>query len=336
MDINMTELRALEREREIPLGVLIPAIEQAMRLAYERTPGATAHARVDLDRRTGHVTVWAQEVDEDGVVTREWEDTPQGFGRVAASTARQVILQRLRDVEDAQVMGNFQGREGDIVAGIIQQGRDPRMVHLDLGGIEGILPPHEQIPGESYPHGDRIRALVLDVTRGPKGPSITPSRSHPNLVKRLFALEVPEVADGRVEIASIAREAGHRTKIAVRPTQGGVNARGACIGPNGQRVRAVVNELKDEKIDIVDYSDDPAAFVAAALSPARVNSVEIIDERAHAARAIVPDFQLSLAIGREGQNARLAAKLTGWRIDIRSDAAPVPEDDAAPSADKEG
>ncbi|MDR1825337.1 MAG: transcription termination factor NusA [Bifidobacteriaceae bacterium] len=330
MDINMAELRALERERDIPMSLLIPAIEQAMRLAYERTPGAAKSARVELDRKTGHVTVWAQERDAEGTVTREWEDTPSDFGRVAASTARQVIIQRLRDVEDAHVMGTFQGKEGDIVAGVIQQSRDPRIVQVDVGGVEAVLPPHEQVPGETYRHGERIRALVLDVTRGPKGPSITLSRSHPNLVSRLFALEVPEVADGRVVIASIAREAGHRTKIAVRATQTGINAKGACIGPMGQRVRAVMNELGEEKIDIVDYSDEPTEFVAAALSPARVSSVEILDARAHTARAIVPDFQLSLAIGREGQNARLAAKLTGWRIDIRSDAAPTPE---APKAE---
>jgi len=321
VDINMAELRALEREREIPLDILVPAIEQALRFAYERTPGAAASARVELDRKTGHVSVYAQELGEDGLVQREWEDTPQGFGRVAAATARQVIVARLRNAEDAQVLGSFQGREGDVVAGVIQQGRDPRLVQVDLGGVEALLPPHEQIPGETYKHGERIKALVLDVTRGPKGPAITLSRSHPSLVKRLFALEVPEVADGRVEIASIAREAGHRTKIAVRATQSGLNAKGACIGPMGSRVRAVMAELGEEKIDIVDFSEDPAKFVAAALSPARVSTVTVIDERAHSARAIVPDFQLSLAIGREGQNVRLAAKLTGWRIDIRGDQA---------------
>ncbi|MDR1798331.1 MAG: S1 RNA-binding domain-containing protein, partial [Bifidobacteriaceae bacterium] len=258
MDINMAELRALERERDIPMSVLIPAIEQAMRLAYERTPGAAKSARVELDRKTGHVTVWAQEPDGEGGML-EWEDTPKGFGRVAASTARQVIIQRLRDVEDAHVMGTFQGKEGDIVAGVIQQSRDPRMVQVDVGGVEALLPPHEQVPGETYTHGTRIRALVLDVTRGAKGPSITLSRSHPNLVSRLFTLEVPEVAEGLVVIQSVAREAGHRTKMAVRPTQPGINANGACIGPMGQRVRAVMTELGDEMIDIIDYSEDPAA-----------------------------------------------------------------------------
>jgi N utilization substance protein A len=327
----MQELKALEREREIPLGVLIPAIEQALVSAYEKTPEAQPHARAEVNRKTGHVVVWAQEVDDDGQVVREYEDTPKGFGRVAASTARQVIIQRLRAAEDAAVMGSFRGKEGDLLAGVVQQGRDPRLVQVEVGGVEALLPPHEQIPGETYRHGDRLRALVLEVTRGLKGPSITLSRSHPDLVKRLFALEVPEVADGRVEIVAVAREAGHRSKIAVRARQSGLNAKGSCIGPMGARVRAVMAELGGEKIDIVDYSPDPAQFIAAALSPSRVTSVEIVDERARSARVVVPDFQLSLAIGREGQNARLAAKLTGWRIDIRSDAeaggeAPPPGD----------
>jgi N utilization substance protein A len=321
MDINMVELRALEQERDIPLKLLVPAIEQAMSMAYAKTPGAPPFSRVRLDPETGHVTVWAQERDEEGELIREWEDTPADFGRIAAATARQVILARLREAEDAQIMGDFEARENDVVTGTVVQSRDPHNIHVDLGGVEGVLPPHEQIPGEELKHGDRIKALVQDVGRGAKGPSITLSRSHPLLVKRLFALESPEVADGSVEIASIAREAGHRTKIAVKATEAGLNAKGACIGPLGQRVRAVMAELGDEKIDIVDYSDDPAEFVAAALSPARVQSVEIVDLEARAARALVPDFQLSLAIGREGQNARLAAKLTGWRIDIRSDAA---------------
>ena len=320
MDINMTELRSLETERDIPLKFLIPAIEQAMQLAYEKTPGAQPHSRVELNRETGHVTVWAQERDEDGALVNEWDDTPKDFGRIAAATARQVILARLRDAEDAHVVGTLQTRENDVVTGSVVQSRDPRVIHVDLGGVEGVLPPHEQIPGEVLGHGDRVKVLVQEVVRGPKGPSITLSRSHPSLVKRLFALEVPEVADGRVVIASIAREAGHRTKIAVRAEDSGLNAKGACIGPMGGRVRAVMAELGAEKIDIVDYSDYPATFVAAALSPAKVKAVEIVDEKTRTARAVVPDFQLSLAIGREGQNARLAAKLTGWRIDIRSDA----------------
>jgi N utilization substance protein A len=209
------------------------------------------------------------------------------------------------------------------VAGVVRQARDPRTVAVDVGGTEALLPAHEQVAGEKFTHGDRIRALIVDVTRGTKGPLITLSRTHPDFVKGLFAHEVPEIAAGHVEIASIAREAGHRTKIAVRSKTDGVNAKGACIGPMGGRVRAVMSELGPEKIDIVDFSEDPAEFVATALSPAQVTSVEIVDRATRSARVVVPDFQLSLAIGKEGQNARLAAKLTGWRIDIHPD---VPEE----------
>lgn len=316
----MAALRAVEREREVPLDVLVTAIEQALLVAYHRTEGSQPRARVELDRKTGHVVVLAAELGEDGTVLREWDDTPKGFGRVAAGTARQVIIQRLRAAEDEQVLGAFAGREGDIISGVVQQGHDPRLVHLEVGGIEAVMPPSEQVPGESYPHGQRLRAFVVSVRRTPKGPSITVSRTHPDLVRALFALEVPEVADGTVEIMALAREAGHRSKVAVRATRQGVNPKGACIGPMGARVRAVMAELHGEKIDIVDWDDDPARFVGNALSPARVVSVEVVDAAARAARVVVPDFQLSLAIGKEGQNARLAARLTGWRIDIRSDA----------------
>jgi N utilization substance protein A len=322
MDIDMAALRALEREKEIPFDLVVRTIEQALLLAYHRTEGAEPHARVELDRTSGHVVVWAQETDAAGSILREWDDTPEGFGRIAATTARQTILQRLRDAEDEHVLGEFLGREGDIVAGVVQQSGDPRMVHVDLGTVEAVLPPAEQVPGESYAHGTRLRCYVVGVRKGLKGPSITVSRTHPNLVRKLFALEVPEVADGTVEIVALAREAGHRSKVAVRSTVQGVNAKGACIGPLGARVRAVVNELHGEKIDIIDYSEDPARFVAAALSPARVGTVEVVDLEARSARVVVPDYQLSLAIGKEGQNARLAAKLTGWRIDIRPDVEP--------------
>ncbi|MGV1009006.1 MAG: transcription termination factor NusA [Dermatophilaceae bacterium] len=330
MDIDLAALRALERERDVSLDVLIPAIEQAMLLAYHRTAGAYKLARVELDRKSGHVTVWAREEGEllapaEGEKTArgepgpEFDDTPAGFGRVAASTARQVIVQRLRDLEDEAILGDFRGREGDIVSGVIQQSADPRNVLVDFGSVEGMLPLAEQVPGEVYRHGERLRCYVVSVKRGPKGPQIGLSRTHPNLVKTLFKLEVPEIADGSVEIAALAREAGHRTKIAVRATVSGVNAKGACIGPMGARVRAVMTELHGEKIDIVDFSDDPRQFVAAALSPARVQSVQVMDPELRKARVVVPDYQLSLAIGKEGQNARLAAKLTGWRIDIHPD-----------------
>ena len=323
MDIDLAALRMLEREKDIPLEVLVTAIEQALLVAYHRTEGAQPDARVELDRKTGHVVVWAREPrspEDDGTgERREYDDTPAGFGRIAASTARQVILQRLRDVEDEAVLGEFRGREGDVVGGVIQQGTDPRTVLVDLGSVEGVLPQTEQVPGETYTHGERLRCFVVAVRKGPTGPQIQLSRTHPNLVRKLFALEVPEIADGSVEIMALAREAGHRTKIAVRSKVSGLNAKGACIGPMGQRVRAVMSELHGEKIDIVDWQDDPAAFVAQALSPARVSDVVVVDRAARSARVVVPDYQLSLAIGKEGQNARLAAKLTGWRIDIRPD-----------------
>ncbi len=319
MDIDMNALRALEREKEISFALLVDAIEAALLIAYHKTEGSHPNARVVLDRTNGHVVVHAQELGLEGQVLAEFDDTPTGFGRIAATTAKQVILQRLRDAEDEVTYGEYLGREGDIVSGVIQQGRDPKAVLVDLGRIEAMLPPQEQVPGEKYEHGARIKCYVVGVRKGMKGPSVTLSRTHPNLVRRLFALEVPEIADGTVEIAGIAREAGHRTKLAVRSTKPGVNAKGACIGPMGARVRNVMSELHGEKIDIVDWSDDPAELVAHALSPARVSRVEIVDLAARAARVIVPDYQLSLAIGKEGQNARLAARLTGWRIDIRPD-----------------
>src|SRR3954464_1253056 len=322
MNIDLSALRALEREREIPFDTILAAIETALLTAYRHTDGAEGHARVEIDRKTGVASVLAQELDADGTVVREWDDTPHDFGRIAAMTAKQVILQRLREATDEQHFGEYAGRDGDLVTGIVQADAaraEKGLVIVDLDKIEAVLPQSEQVPGESYEHGARIRAIVVHVAKGFRGPQITLSRSHPNLVKKLFALEVPEIADGSVEIAAIAREAGHRTKIAVTSTVSGGNAKGACIGPMGQRVRNVMSELHGEKIDIVDWSDDPAELVAHALSPARVSAVEVVDAEARSARVIVPDFQLSLAIGKEGQNARLAARLTGWRIDIRSD-----------------
>jgi transcription termination/antitermination protein NusA len=321
MDIDLSVLRSLESEKDISSETAIKAIEDALLMAYHKTEGANPAARVEVDRKTGHVTVWAKEAGTDEAPGREYDDTPAGFGRIAATTARQVILQRLRDVEDEMTFGEYAGHEGDIVAGVIQQGKDPRTVLVDLGKIEAVLPLAEQVPGERYVHGERIRCYVWRVRKGHRGPSVTLSRTHPDLVRKLFALEVPEIANGAVEIVKIAREAGHRTKIAVQSHQQGVNAKGACIGPVGSRVRNVMAELHGEKIDIVDYSDDAAEFVANALSPARVTRVEVTDLDAMEARVTVPDYQLSLAIGKEGQNARLAARLTGWRIDIRSDGA---------------
>lgn len=326
MDIDLHVLRSLESERGIPYEMLVSAIEEALLVAYHREAGAIEQARVEIDRKKGTVNVLATEIDEDGNPIGEFDDTPSGFGRIATATARSVIMQRLRDAEDYQVMGAYRGKSGEILAGVIQADRSTRNVMVDVGEVEAVLPTHEQVPGEEYRHGERIRGFVVDVSRGAKGPSITLSRTHPGLVRKLFELEVPEVADGTVEIAAIAREAGHRTKLAVASTRDGFNAKGACIGPMGQRVRAVMSELQGEKIDIVDYSDDPAEFVAAALSPARVSSVEIVSEETKTVRVVVPDYQLSLAIGKEGQNARLAARLTGWRIDIHPDTE-APADD---------
>ena len=322
MDIDLSILRMLEREKEISFDVLVEAIEQALLTAYHKSPGAQERARVQLDRKSGHVSVMAAELDDDGNRVGEYDDTPDGFGRIAATTAKQIMLQRLRDAEDDIRFGEFAGKEGDLISGIIQQGRNPDEVMIDLGKLEAILPLGERVPGERYDHGSRIKTIVVSVRKGMRGPQITLSRSHPNLVRKLFALEVPEIADGTVEIVAIAREAGHRSKIAVRSMVSGVNAKGSCIGPMGQRVRNVMSELHGEKIDIVDWAESPSQFVANALSPARVNSVEVLDAEARSARVVVPDFQLSLAIGKEGQNARLAARLTGWRIDIKSDEAP--------------
>ncbi|AWB88859.1 transcription termination factor NusA [Salinibacterium hongtaonis] len=325
MDIDLSVLRLMEREREIPFEELVQIIEQAILTAYlkhtaeQAGDGEVPTARVELDRKTGHVTVYVPEHDDEGNIIGEAVDSPSDFGRIAAFAAKQVINQRLRDLADDAVLGEFKGREGDIIAGVIQQGPNPRMIHVDLGSIEAILPPEEQVPGEDYSHGTRIRVYVTSVSKGLKGPQITVSRTHPSLVRKLFALEVPEIASGVVEIVSLAREAGHRTKIAVKANEPGINAKGACIGELGQRVRAVTSELNNEKIDIVDYSEDLATFVANALSPAKVSSSFVIDQSTKAVRALVPDYQLSLAIGKEGQNARLAAKLTGARIDIQPD-----------------
>ena len=330
MDIDLSILRMLEREKEISFDILVEAIEQALLTAYHKTPGAQEDARVELDRKSGHVTVFAAELDDEGNKIGEYEDTPEGFGRIAATTAKQIMLQRLRDAEDDIRFGEFSGKEGDIISGVIQQGRNPDDVMVNLGKLEALLPLGERVPGERYDHGTRIKCLVISVRKGMRGPQITLSRSHPNLVRKLFALEVPEIADGTVEIAAIAREAGHRTKIAVLSTASGVNAKGACIGPMGQRVRNVMSELHGEKIDIVDWSEDPGELIGHALSPAQVTSVEVVDAAAKSARVVVPDFQLSLAIGKEGQNARLAARLTGWRIDIRSDDEPPQRETANP------
>lgn len=321
MDIDITALKAITKEKGLPVEYVVEAIESALNVAYQHSTGAHENSRVHLDRTTGHVAVFAQEVDEDGNVLREFEVTPEGFGRMAAGLARGVIAQRLKAADDEAKVIEFQAKEGDIVSGVIAQGADRNLVFVNLGTVEGVLPPEEQVPSENYEHGKRIRCYVVSVKKGPKGPIITLSRSHPKLVEELFKFEVPEIAEKVVVIEGLAREAGHRTKIAVSTTTSGINPKGACIGPMGGRVRAVMSELGGEKIDIVDYSEDLAEYVTHALSPAKVVSATVLDPINRVVRVVVPDYQLSLAIGREGQNARLAARLTGAKIDIKSDTA---------------
>ncbi len=323
MDIDMFALKALTRERELSLDYVVEAIEAALLVAYQHSTGAIEDSRVHLDQVSGHVQVFATEYDEDGNSLGETEITPAGFGRVAANLARGVIAQRLKAATDESTVAEYQAKEGDVVSGVIQQGSDRKITFVDLGTVEGKLPPEEKVPDEDYSHGRRIRCYVVAVKMGPKAPEITLSRSHPRLVEELFRFEVPEIADGTVIIEGLAREAGHRTKMAVSTQAPGLNPKGACIGPLGGRVRAVMSELGGEKIDIVDYSDDLAEYVAHALSPAKVISAKVIDEENRVVRVVVPDYQLSLAIGREGQNARLAARLTGAKIDIKSDVIPA-------------
>nr|WP_251364270.1 MULTISPECIES: transcription termination factor NusA [unclassified Leucobacter] len=323
--IDLATLRGLEREQEIPFEELAEIIEQAIHSAYLKHAverGFTTppeDVRVELNRKTGDIDIMLTERDEDDAIIGESPVKTDDFGRIAASAAKMVINQRLRELADDAVLGEFKGKEGDILSGVVQQGPNPRMVNVDLGVVEGIIPPEEQVPGESYAHGTRIRVYVTSVAKGPKGPQVVLSRTHPGLVRRLFALEVPEIASGVVEIVSLAREAGHRSKVAVRSHDASINAKGTCIGEMGRRVRAVMAELGEEKIDIIDYSPDLPKFVANALSPAKVTEAFVIDQSLKQVRALVPDFQLSLAIGKEGQNARLAAKLTGAKIDIQPD-----------------
>ena len=329
MELDLAGMHQLAIEQGIDLEQLDAALEEALRLAYLKTPHAAKHARVELDTRAGTFTVWARkeipvEPTEDDPhpapeLGEEYDDTPRNFGRLAAATARQVIGQLFRKAEDDKVFGAFSGQKGKLVTGIVQQdASDPTNVHVAIGDVEAILPRREQVPGERYRHGERLRVYVVNVARGVKGPEIVVSRSHPELVRRLFEREVPELVSGAVSIMAIAREAGARTKIAVRANTDGVNPKGALIGPGGARVRAVMENLGPEKIDIVDWSADPAKFVASALSPAVATGVQVISEKNKTSIAFIHDDQLSLAIGKEGQNARLAAKLTGWKIGIES------------------
>ncbi|AOZ72894.1 transcription termination factor NusA [Boudabousia tangfeifanii] len=323
MEIDMRALRMVESEKGVSMMTLVAAIKEALHKAYLKMPGAIRSSRVEIDEKTGLVSVIADEIDDEGNKIGEFDDTPSGFGRIATATARSVIVQNLREAEDAEILGQFKDKAGTVVSGIVQQGRDPRVLKVDIGDFEAVLPESEQIPGEHLKHGQWIRAYVVEVTRTERGPRILLSRTHPGLVRGLFEREVPEIQNGQVEIEAVAREAGQRSKVAVRPLVKGLNAKGACIGPMGQRVRAVMGDLGGEKIDLIDFSTDPEVFIPNALSPARVAQMEIISRADCEARVVVPNYQLSLAIGKEGQNARLAARLTGWKIDIH------PEDEEA-------
>jgi N utilization substance protein A len=332
-------LEQLQKEKGIDKDTLIEAIEAALISGYKRNFNSAPNVRVEIKRDTGEVHVFARKnVTEEPEDTRleisldaaldidptyqlgdvvEIEVTPRDFGRIAAQTAKQVVTQRIREAERSIVYSKFIDREEDIVTGVVQR-QDARVTYVDLGQTEAVLPVSEQMPTDRFKMGDRIKAYISRVERTTKGPQVVLSRTHPGLLKRLFELEVPEIFEGTVEIKSVAREAGYRSKIAVYSRNSDVDPIGACVGARGLRVQAVVNELHGEKVDIVKWSEEPSEFVSNSLSPAKVVSVQILDED-KIARAIVPDYQLSLAIGKEGQNARLAAKLTGWKIDIKSE-----------------
>ena len=332
-------LKELAREKGVEEEVLFDAIEAALISAYKRNFGSAQNVRVVLDRTTGAYHVYAiktvVETVEDDVQeislaqartirpdyevddVLEIEVTPANFGRIAAQTAKQVVVQRVREAERGIIYEEFMSREGDIITGLVSRVEN-RNVFIDLGKTEAVLTPTEQIAGETYEHGDRIKAYIAEVKKTSKGPQIVVSRTHPGLLKRLFELEVPEIQEGIVEIKSVAREPGMRSKIAVYSKDDDVDPVGSCVGHKGMRVQAVVDELGSEKIDIVKWNEDSAKFIANALSPAKVVSVAV-NEDEKVSRVVVPDYQLSLAIGKEGQNARLAAKLTGWKIDIKSE-----------------
>lgn len=314
----MEALQMLAAERGISIDTLFAALADALESAYKRTPDAYDYSWVTIDPDTMEIRVFARDIDEDGEpIGPELDVTPDNFGRIAAQTAKQVMNQRIREAERELKYEEYAGREGDIVTGIIQQS-DSRYTLLDLGRVEALLPQAEQVPYERPDANSRLKAYIVEVRKTAKGPQIVVSRTHPGLIRRLFELEVPEIADGVVEIKACAREPGHRTKIAVWSNDTNVDPVGACVGARGARVRMVVNELRSEKVDIVPFSEDPAEFVAKALSPAKVKEV-LLDDETGTATVVVPDRELSLAIGKEGQNARLSARLTGWRVDIKSE-----------------
>jgi transcription termination/antitermination protein NusA len=335
----MQAFEQLGKEKGIAPEILFDAIEAALISAYKRNFSSAQNVRVSLDRDSGEIHVYARKtvvdvskdprleitLDEAKAIDPryeledvvEMEVTPKNFGRIAAQTAKQVVVQRIREAERGIIYEEFSSRESDIVTGIVQR-IEQKNVYIDLGKAEAILTPSEQIPGEIYRHGDRLKTYIIEVKKTTKGPQILVSRTHPGLLKRLFELEVPEIHDGIVEIKSVAREPGLRSKISVHSRDENVDPVGACVGHKGMRVQTIVNELKGEKIDIVKWNTDPGKYIANALSPAKVVSVDV-NETEKTSRVIVPDYQLSLAIGKEGQNARLAAKLTSWKIDIKSE-----------------
>ena len=327
-EVLIQALKELEREKGIPFDTILAGLEEALASAfksYKRSHDPELDeeltgARVQLDPESGEMRAWIQELEEETgeVLSEHEEEVPADFmGRIAAQTAKQVIYQKLRDAEREMTYEEFAGREGDIVTGIIQQDSH-RYTLLDLGKVEALLPQAEQVPSEPYRHGERLKAFIVEVRKTAKGPQIIVSRTHPGLLRKMFEFEVPEIAEGIVEIKAVAREPGHRSKIAVVSHEPGVDPVGACVGAKGSRVRIVVNELRGEKIDVVQWTEDINKFVANALAPAKVKEVHV-DQSTGTATVIVPDYQLSLAIGKEGQNARLAAKLTGCRIDIKNE-----------------
>ncbi|GIS39230.1 MAG: hypothetical protein Ct9H90mP11_05500 [Acidimicrobiales bacterium] len=326
MNAEMKEaINAIAADKGMRPEVLYAVLADALESAYKKMPDAHEYAWVTIDPDTMEYRVIAQDLDDEGEpFGEEFEVTPDNFGRIAALAFKQVLAQGIREEEREQKYEEYAGREGDIVTGIIQQS-DSRYTLLDLGRVEALLPRAEQVPNERPDSNTRIKAYIVEVRKTAKGPQIVVSRTHPGLIKRLFELEVPEIADGIVEIKSCAREPGHRTKIAVWSNDPNVDPVGACVGASGARVRMIVNELRGEKIDIVPFSEEPEEFVSKALSPAKVQEVRI-DMETGTADVIVPDYQLSLAIGKEGQNARLSARLTGWRIDIKSETQQAEED----------
>ena len=337
----MEALDELEKDRGIDKEIIIDTIEQALLTAYKKNFGSAQNVRVSVDREGGEVRVYSQRrvVDESDLYDTfleieladaikidpsyelgdiiENEVTPKEFGRIAAQTAKQVVVQRIREAEREIVYNEFMDKENEIVTGEVAR-VNKNIVYVNLGRIEAIMTQAEQIPGEHYQAGQKIKVYILEVKKTNKGPQIVVSRSHPGLVKRLFEFEVPEIFEGIVQIKSVSREAGSRTKMAVKSIDEKIDPIGACVGPKGSRVKNIVDELGDEKIDIIKYSDDPAEYISASLSPSKVEKVEVNEEE-KSALVVVPDYQLSLAIGKEGQNARLAAKLTNWKIDIKSE-----------------